>query len=80
MANKQIVWIQSIGSTNFEHPSDSALPYQSRRWVNVKDAYFTKVETYEDVIADVFIAKGYAIPFIGWDTNPKRPPVIRFPQ
>jgi hypothetical protein len=80
MANKQIVWITSIGSTDFEHPLDSGLPTLSRRKVRPKNAYYTSVETYEDVIADIFIAKGFAIPFEGWETNPQRPPVIRYWQ
>ena len=79
MANKKVIFIQSV-SGSITHPADSALPVWQRRQISLNSGAYSYVVEFEDVVADVIVANGLAIPFDGWETNPKRPIRITFPQ
>ncbi|MDP9742847.1 UNVERIFIED_ORG: hypothetical protein QFZ59_004677 [Bacillus sp. B2I3] len=79
MANLKIVWITSV-SGSVAHPADSALPEYQQRKIPIKKGFYSQVEEFEDVVANSIIAKKWAISFDDWENNPKRPPMLRYPQ
>lgn len=72
MANKKVIFIHSAVG-NIKHPTTGD-------FLPLTKAVASYVVEYEDVLADAIVAAGWAIPFEGWDTNPKRPTVIRYPK
>ncbi|WHX92014.1 hypothetical protein [Peribacillus simplex] len=67
MANIKVVFIQSVSFNRVN--GKAGISYAP-----------TYVYDLTDTVATDYINKKWAIPFVGWETNPLRPPMIRFPQ
>lgn len=64
----KVIFIQSVSfRSDYGEPAGKSYAYSY--------VHDLPLETAND-----FIAKGWAIPIEGWDTNPNRPVKIRFPQ
>ncbi|KQU22168.1 hypothetical protein ASG65_20860 [Bacillus sp. Leaf13] len=68
MANIKVIFIQSVSHATY----NDEVPGKSYAIYNVYDLV--------DTVANDYIAKDWAIPFVGYETNPKRPAVIRYPK
>jgi hypothetical protein len=67
MANIKVVFITSVSEMTYNSGPAG------------KSYSVTYVYDLVDTVANDYIAKKFAIPYAGWETNPLRPPVIRFP-
>ncbi|MDM5359687.1 hypothetical protein QUF78_17710 [Peribacillus sp. ACCC06369] len=68
MANMKVVFITSVSIMTYNQ-GPAGLSYA-----------YSYVHDLADTVANDYIAKGWAIPFVGWETNPKRPVNVKFPQ
>ncbi|MGG2061650.1 hypothetical protein [Priestia megaterium] len=66
MPNIKVVFIQSVSESR-DNLKGTSYPY-------------SYVYDLVDTVANDYIAKGVAIPFVGWETNAKRPIRITFPK
>lgn len=70
----KIVFIKSVAG------SETYKDINNRTAAHIFSFSYSFVHDLEDARATDYIAKDYAIPFVGWETNHKRPVRITFPK